>query len=60
MAKESTLAFHTAMSFKSYDCTFKLISKLFEPKFGALRTKCKAIILNILAPLSVEQLHANL
>lgn len=35
-AKEATFAFHTAMhdmSFKTSDCTSKLISKFFEPKF---------------------------
>ena len=36
-AKEATFAYHTDIyeqSFKSSDCTSKLVSKLFEPKFG--------------------------
>ena len=35
-AKEATFVYHTAthgQSFRSFDCTTKLVSKLFEPKF---------------------------
>ena len=45
-AKEAIFAFHTAihdLSFKTSDCSSKLIAKFFEPKFGAARTKCEAI-----------------
>lgn len=62
-AKEAAFAFHTAVhdiSFKTSDCTSKLISKFFEKKFGAARTKTEAIILNVIAPLSLDNLHKDL
>ena len=52
-AKETTFAYHTArhdISFRSTDCTSKLISKLFEGKFSSARTKSAAIATNIIAP----------
>lgn len=62
-AKEATFAFHTAMhdiSFKTSDCSSKLISKLFEPKFGSARTKCEAIITGVIAPMATDELHNDL
>jgi hypothetical protein len=41
-AKEATFAYHTArheLSFKTSDCTSKLIKKLYDPKFSSVRTK---------------------
>lgn len=52
-AKEATFAYHTAqheLSFKTSDCTSKLIKKLFEPKFSAARTKTEAVIVNVISP----------
>lgn len=62
-AKEATFAFHTAahyLSFKTADCSSKLISKFFEPKFGLARTKCEAIIINMIAPMAVKELNDDL
>lgn len=52
-AKEATFSYHTAqheLSFKTSDCTSKLIKKLFDPKFSAARTKTEAIIVNVISP----------
>lgn len=38
----------------------KLISKLFEPKFALARTKCEAIILNVIGPMVIDELHEDL
>ena len=51
-AKEGTVAYHTLkhmQSFRSLDCTSKLIACLFEPKFMSARTKTEAITKNVLA-----------
>ena len=51
-AKEATFAYHTAVlgqSFKSSDCTSRLVSKLFEPKFALQRTKCGTVLTNCIA-----------
>ncbi|KAJ3661543.1 hypothetical protein Zmor_005934 [Zophobas morio] len=51
-AKEGTVAYHTIkhmQSFRSLDCTSKLIACLFEAKFMSARTKTEAIIKNVLA-----------
>lgn len=50
---EATLCFHTVMhnqSFRSMDCTSKLLQKFFEKKFACARTKSEAIIKNVIAP----------
>lgn len=52
-AKEATFAYHTAqhgLSFKTSDCTSKLVKTFFEPKFTGARTKTEAIIINVIAP----------
>ena len=57
-AKEATFAYHSAVhniSFKTADCSAKLIAKLFEPKFSFVRTKTQAIILNAIVPLAAEE-----
>lgn len=37
-----------------------MISKFFEPKFSLGKTKCEAIILNVIAPLALEELKNDL
>ena len=62
-AKEATFAYHTAVhgqSFKSSDCTSKLLSKLFEPKFVLRRTKCEAVLTNCIAPVIAAELRQEL
>ena len=52
-AKEATFAYHCAVhniSFKTADCSSKLIAKLFEPEFSSAGTKTEAIILNAINP----------
>ena len=61
--KEATFAYHTAthgQNFRSSDCTSKLFSKLFEPKFSLGKTKCEAIVVKIIAPICIEELHQEL
>ena len=62
-AKEATFAYHTAshgQSFRSSDCTSKSVSKLFEPKFSLGKTKCKAIVVNVITPMCTDKLHQEL
>ncbi len=62
-AAEGTFAYHTVVhnqSFKSMDCTSKLIRKSFESKFTCNRTKSEAIIVNVLYNHAVEELNSEL
>ena len=62
-AKEATFAYHTAthgQSFRGSDCTSKLVSKLFEPKFSLGKTKCETIVVKVIAPMCIEKLHQEL
>ncbi|XP_074857908.1 uncharacterized protein LOC142017138 [Carettochelys insculpta] len=62
-ASEGLFAYHSVRhghSFRSSDCTSQLIKKLYQPKFSSARTKSEAIICNILAPLSTEELQCDL
>ena len=62
-AKEATFAYHTAthgQSFRSSDCTSKLVSKLFEPKFSLGKTKCEAIVVKVIAPMCIDEHHQEL
>ncbi|CAG9840790.1 unnamed protein product [Diabrotica balteata] len=62
-AKEGTFAYHTIRhmhSFRSLDCTSKLISNLFESKFCSARTKSEAIVKNILARESQLRLEVDM
>ncbi|CAH1984450.1 unnamed protein product [Acanthoscelides obtectus] len=62
-AKEGTFAYHTIkhlQSFRSLDCTSKLIVNMFEPKFAAARTKTEAIVKNVLAQEAQSQLEIDL
>lgn len=56
---EATYVFHTIahnQTFRSLDCTSKLIRTFFEPKFTCARTKAEAIVRNVLAPSSVHEM----
>ncbi|CAH0563076.1 unnamed protein product [Brassicogethes aeneus] len=60
---EAVFSFHTVahhQSFRSMDCTTKLIQNLFEKKFACRRTKSEAIIKKVIAPLAVSELAADL
>ena len=62
-AKEATFAYRTAIhgqSFRSSDCASKLVSKLFEPKLSLGKTKRAAIVVKVIAPMSIEELHQEL
>lgn len=62
-AAEGALAFHTVnhnQSFRSTDCTSKLIQKIFDPKLSCARTKSEAIIVNVLAPHVLNELKGHL
>ena len=62
-AKEATFGYHSAVqnkSFKTADCSSKLIAKLFEPKFRSVGTKPEAIILNAIVPFAAEELKNDL
>ena len=62
-AKEATFAYHTVaheQSFRSSDCASKLVLKLFEPKFSLGKTKCEAIVVNVIAPMCTDELHQEL
>uniref|UniRef100_A0AAZ3RET9 Uncharacterized protein n=1 Tax=Oncorhynchus tshawytscha TaxID=74940 RepID=A0AAZ3RET9_ONCTS len=51
--QEGVFAYHTmrhSHSYRSMDCTAQLTLKLYEPKFTRARTKCEAIVSNVLAP----------
>ena len=61
--KEATFAYHTVahgQSFRSSDCASKLVSKLFKPKFSFGKTKCEAIVVNVIAPMWTDELHQEL
>lgn len=63
LAKEAVFAYHTVKhnhSFRSLDCTSKLISTLFDQKFSSARTKSEAIVKNVLAPDCQKQLMQEL
>lgn len=62
-AKEATFAYHTAihgLSFRTSDCTAKLIKKFFEPKYSGARTKTEAIIVNVISPYIFNELLKDL
>lgn len=62
-AKEVTFAYHTAihgLSFRTSDCTAKLIKKFFEHKYSGARTKTEAIIVNVISPYIFNELLKDL
>lgn len=66
-AAEGTLAFHTVkhhFSFNSVDCSHKLLQTILPDsqiakKISCARTKTEAIVVNVLAPLSIEFMLAD-
>jgi hypothetical protein len=57
IAAEGLLAFHTIKhnhSFRSMDCTPSVIRNLRIQKFSCGRTKCEAIVANVLAPFAMQ------
>jgi hypothetical protein len=61
-SNECLFAYHTVMhnqSFRSMDCTSKLIKSLYDLKFSAARTKTEAIVTDVLAPYVIEGLTAD-
>ncbi|KAL0830853.1 hypothetical protein ABMA28_002959 [Loxostege sticticalis] len=60
---EGLWAFHTVChshSFRSMDCTSKLIQKVFDKKFSCGKTKCEAIATNVIEPYSADVLKTEL
>lgn len=60
---EGLWAFHTIFhnqSFNSMECTSKLIQKTFDKKFSCGKTKCEAIVKNVIAPYSQELIRKEL
>ena len=62
-AAEATFSFHTINhnhSFRSMDCTSKLIKHLYDKKFACARTKTEAIVKNVLLPFVMDELEKDL
>lgn len=62
-ATEGAFAYHTVMhnhTFRSMDCTSKLLQVTLEPKFACARTKTEAIIRNVLTPHAQNELRCDL
>lgn len=60
---ETVFAFHTVVhnqSFRSMDCTSKIIQRQFQKKFSCARTKTEAIIKKVLAPFAISELKQEL
>jgi len=62
-AEEAAFAYRIVnhnFSFNSNICNSKFISSFFEPNFTLGKTKCKAFVLNVLAPVAFDQLREDL
>jgi hypothetical protein len=62
-AAEGLLAYHTLKhghSFRSMDCTSKLIKHLYDKKFSSARTKTEAIVTDCIAPFALEEIAKDL
>ena len=62
-AAEGTWAYHSIqhnLSFRSMDCTSKLIKRCFESAFACARTKTEAILNNVFLPDALEHLKEDL
>lgn len=62
-ATEGCWSYHTVhhnQTFRSTDCTSKIIQRIFEPKYSCARTKTEAIVCNVLSPLAMEELRNDL
>lgn len=60
---EGTWTFHSVQhnfSFRSNDCTSKLIKSCFNEKYSCARTKCESIVNNIFTPMSLNTIKADL
>jgi len=61
--KEASWSYHLVQhnhSFRSNDCTSKLIKKCFDEQYSCARTKTEAIIFNVFSPYSVKLLKTDL
>lgn len=62
-SQEALFAFHAAkhnLSLRSMDCTSTIVRNLFEKKFTCGRTKCKSILVNVLAPFAMREIAIEL
>jgi hypothetical protein len=62
-AEEGLFAFHTIKhnhSFRCVDCTSSVIRNLHAQKCSCDRTKCEAIVVNVLAPFAMQQILEEL
>jgi hypothetical protein len=60
-AEEGLFAFHTInYSLRSMDCTSSVIRRLHEEKFSCGQTKCESIVVNVLAPFTMQQIFEEL
>lgn len=60
---EGTFAFHTIIhnqSFRSMDCTTKLLKKICNEKFSCARTKCESIVTSVFNEYCKKMLLENL
>lgn len=62
-AAEGTWVYHSIQhnySFRSNDCTSKIIQQMFDNKYACARTKSESIVCQVFAPFSEEQLLDHL
>ncbi|ODM92686.1 putative zinc finger protein [Orchesella cincta] len=62
-AREGLFAFHSVLhnhSFRSMDCTSKIIKEIYDTKFTCSRTKCEAIAVKILSPYILGKIRKEL
>jgi hypothetical protein len=62
-AEEGLFAFHTIKhnhSFGSTDYTSSVIRRLEEEKLSCCRTKCVSVVVNVLAPFTMQQILEEL
>lgn len=60
---EGTWAYHAVNhnhSFRSNDCTSKLIRSCFDERYSSGRTKCESIVCKVLAPNSIKEIENDL
>uniref|UniRef100_A0A0A1X7H5 Uncharacterized protein n=1 Tax=Zeugodacus cucurbitae TaxID=28588 RepID=A0A0A1X7H5_ZEUCU len=59
---QGTWAYHTVqhnISFRSNDCTSKIIKRCFDENYSSARTKCESIVCNVLAPHALQPVKAD-
>ena len=62
-ASEGMWVYHTVRhnhTFRSMDCTGRLIQNLYDPKFSCARTKTEAILKRVLCPFATSELLTEL